>query len=207
MGVAVSGTAAGGVGAPVGAEMRQGEGRQGANNKPAVALDGALLSVERVVKDFRLRGPGGGGYLRAVDEVTFTCQEGETVGIVGESGCGKTTLGRLVAGLMRPTAGTVTIRNRNSQRGPGRASTGVQMVYQSAVESLDPRMRIAASVGEPLQHLSRFERRERVRNALKDVALSDEHAGRYPHQLSGGQQQRACISAGTGRVPVCGDLG
>jgi oligopeptide/dipeptide ABC transporter ATP-binding protein len=153
-----------------------------------------MLSVERVVKDYRLRGPNAGGYLRAVDEVTFSCQEGETVGVVGESGCGKTTLGRLVAGLIRPTAGNVTVRKRNGQQGPARAHSGVQMVYQSAVESLDPRMRIATSISEPLQHLPRAERRERVRNALRDVALSDEQATRYPHELSGGQQQRACIA-------------
>ncbi|MGA3220569.1 MAG: ABC transporter ATP-binding protein [Acidimicrobiales bacterium] len=155
-----------------------------------------LLSVQGVVKDYRIRGQGMDRRLRAVDGVSFSCEKGETVGIVGESGCGKTTLGRLVAGLVRPTAGAVAVRGLvqvgPSQRRAGRA--GVQMVYQSPVESLDPRMRIAASIGEPLGHLRRSERRQRVRSALAAVALGNDHARRYPHELSGGQQQRACIA-------------
>lgn len=155
-----------------------------------------LLSVQGVVKDYRIRGQGMDRRLRAVDGVSFSCEKGETVGIVGESGCGKTTLGRLVAGLIRPTAGAVAVSGlaqvRPSQRRGGRG--GVQMVYQSPVESLDPRMRIAASVGEPLAHLRRSERRQRVGSALAAVALGNDHARKYPHELSGGQQQRACIA-------------
>lgn len=193
MPAAVSGSASGPADRAVGRDVRGADALQGANVRPAGVTEGPLLNVERVVKDYLLRGRSA-RYLRAVDDVTFSCHEGETVGVVGESGCGKTTLGRMVAGLIHPTAGTVTVRAPGDRRGPTSAAGGVQMVYQSAVESLDPRMRISASVAEPLLHLSRAERRERVRNALAAVALSDEHASRYPHELSGGQQQRACIA-------------
>jgi oligopeptide/dipeptide ABC transporter ATP-binding protein len=165
-------------------------------DQPHGIVAAPLLSVEGVVKDYHVRGQGADRRLRAVDGVSFSCDRGETVGIVGESGCGKTTLGRLVAGLIRPTAGAVVVRSLAqdglSSRRAERSS--VQMVYQSPVESLDPRMRIAASVAEPLGHVRRSERRQLVLSALAAVALADEHARKYPHELSGGQQQRACIA-------------
>ena len=168
----------------------------GKTEQPGPVMTAPLLSVQGVVKDYRVRGQGADRRLRAVDGVSFSCERGETVGIVGESGCGKTTLGRLVAGLVRPTMGAVVVRSQaQDELSPRRAQrAGVQMVYQSPVESLDPRMRIAASVAEPLGHVHRSERRQRVRSALAAVALIDEHARKYPHELSGGQQQRACIA-------------
>jgi peptide/nickel transport system ATP-binding protein/oligopeptide transport system ATP-binding protein len=155
-----------------------------------------LLSVDGVVKDYRVRRQSEEHRLRAVDEVTFRCERAETVGIVGESGCGKTTVGRLVAGLIRPTAGTVVVRSVSDTGTsvPASTSAGVQMVYQSPLESLDRRMRIGSSVGEPLRHVARSARREAINRALADVGLTEEHARKYPHELSGGQQQRACIA-------------
>ena len=155
-----------------------------------------LLRVDSVVKDYQIRSQSVEQKLRAVDDVTFSCDRAETVGIVGESGCGKTTLGRLVAGLIHPSSGTVTVHAlaEDGTPLPLVAAGGVQMVYQSPVESLDPRMRIAASVGESLRHVRRSERRSRIRLALADVGLTEEHARKYAHELSGGQQQRACIA-------------
>lgn len=160
-----------------------------AERETAIALE-----VENLVKDYPVRGHGERRTLRAVDGVNMECGAGETVGVVGESGCGKTTLGRLIAGLVSPTAGRVTV-NWSDLGQTGRSfRRPVQVVYQNPAESLDPRMRVGFSVGEAIAHIPRDERSRLVFQALESVGLSREIAHCRPHELSGGEQQRVCIA-------------
>ena len=151
-----------------------------------------------MVKEFRLGRGRSAQKMRAVDDVSLTCAHGETIGVVGESGCGKTTLGRIVARFVKPTSGSVTItppaEGKLSRADARAAMSAVQMVYQNPAESLDPRWKIATSVAEPLHGVARAERRSAAIDALESVGLSAAIGERYPHQLSGGQQQRACIA-------------
>ena len=137
--------------------------------------------------------------LKAVDGVSFTIGEGETLGLVGESGCGKTTVGRTLLRLNEPTGGEVlfhgepiTAKNINQMR------KKMQMVFQDPYSSLDPRMTIEDIIGEPLDvhHLysNRKERREKVLELMNLVGLNAEHATRYAHEFSGGQRQRIGIA-------------
>jgi ABC-type glutathione transport system ATPase component len=133
--------------------------------------------------------------------VSFDIAEGAKVGIVGESGSGKSTLLRLIAGLDRPTGGTVEVAGTNPSA-PGRAGRDarrrlrddVAVVFQDPTASLDPRMRVGSIVAEPLRGISRAESRERVRTVLTAVGLDGDTADRYPHQFSGGQRQRISIA-------------
>ena len=161
----------------------------------------ALLHLESVSVHFRLRRRSqGGGIVRAVDDVTLTINEGEVLGIVGESGCGKTTLGRVIVGLQQPTAGDVIVRGekRSLRQRPGANARrdGFQMVYQDAAGSLNPWKRIGWSIAEPLRNegMGKPEMRERVLELLDQVGLSDSLIDQYPGELSGGQQQRAAIA-------------
>ena len=137
--------------------------------------------------------------LKAVDDVSFTVGEGETLGLVGESGCGKTTVGRSILRLYEPTAGEVrfagepvTAKNIQSMR------KKMQMVFQDPYSSLDPRMTVEDIIGEPLDvhHLcsNRKERREKILELMNYVGLNAEHARRYAHEFSGGQRQRIGIA-------------
>ncbi|MDE0369565.1 MAG: ABC transporter ATP-binding protein [bacterium] len=161
----------------------------------------ALLRLEGVSVHFRLRRRGrAGGIVRAVDGVDLTINEGEVLGIVGESGCGKTTLGRVIVGLQRPTSGDVVVRGekRSLRQRPGAnaRADGFQMVYQDAAGSLNPWKRIGWSIAEPLRNegMRKPEMRERVLELLDQVGLPDSLIDQYPGQLSGGQQQRAAIA-------------
>jgi oligopeptide/dipeptide ABC transporter ATP-binding protein len=144
-----------------------------------------------------------GGRLRAqaVDDVSFTIPAAHTVGLIGESGCGKTTLGRITAGLLAPDTGDVALEGRvaiAAGRSGGREYwQKVQMVFQDAGASLSPRRTIGQILSEPLQlHLgnSRSEAASGVRSLLAHVGLEAETADRHPHQLSGGQKQRVAIA-------------
>jgi oligopeptide transport system ATP-binding protein len=140
------------------------------------------------------------GTVRAVDGVSFTIERGETLALVGESGCGKSTTGRLLTRLIEPTAGTVRFDNSEiSELGAEELRTvrrRMQLVFQDAGSSFNPRMTVAALIAEPM-HLagaSAADCRARVQELLPLVGLAAEHAERYPHEFSGGQRQRIGIA-------------
>ena len=139
--------------------------------------------------------------VRAVDDVSFHIRRGETLGLVGESGCGKTTVGRTVLQLERPTAGEVLFEGENlcklDKKDLRRMRRKMQMVFQDPFASLNPRMNVGNIVGEPLQIHNLFrrrERQERVQELLHIVGLDPSLGNRYPHELSGGQRQRVGIA-------------
>ena len=139
--------------------------------------------------------------VRAVDRVSFDIMEGETLGLVGESGCGKSSLGRTLLRLEEPTDGTVRYKGSDifmwNKRQLKELRKEAQMIFQDPQASLDPRMTIGDSIGEALLIHSlgnERERLERIEELLKRVGLEAEHATRYPHELSGGQKQRTGIA-------------
>ncbi len=141
------------------------------------------------------------GAVRAVDDVSFGVHRGETLGLVGESGCGKTTLGQTIVRLHDPTGGEIVFDGSPigsiKRRDLGRFRRELQMVFQDPYSSLNPRKRVRTIVGAPLEiHRigTRRERRRRVYELLEAVGLSPEHANRFPHEFSGGQRQRIGIA-------------
>jgi len=163
-----------------------------------------LLEVSNLGKQFA----SGAGFfsppqsvVRAVDSVSFSVARGETFGIVGESGCGKTTLGRMIMRLIDPTGGRIvfdgddiTALNRNAMR-PLRQK--MQIIFQDPYSSLDPRMKVDAIVTEPLtavKKLTRRQRRDQAAALLAKVGLSEVDLHKYPHEFSGGQRQRISIA-------------
>jgi oligopeptide/dipeptide ABC transporter ATP-binding protein len=164
-----------------------------------------LLEVEGLTKHFPVRRGALGrvtGVVRAVDEVSFRIEPGTTLGLVGESGCGKTTTSRLILGLVRPTAGSIRFGgadvlalDRAGMRGYRR---GVQAVFQDPYASLDPRMRIRDTIAEPLvineRGLGAANRLRRVRELIELVGLPARSADLFPHEFSGGQRQRIAIA-------------
>ncbi|MGB2710717.1 MAG: oligopeptide/dipeptide ABC transporter ATP-binding protein [Conexibacter sp.] len=172
---------------------------------PAEAVP--LLDVEHLVVHFPVR--RGAlvdrtiGVVHAVDDVSLTLAEGETLGVVGESGCGKTTLARAIVRLIEPTSGTIRFRGRDITTARRRALAPVrrelQMVFQDPQASLNPRKRVGQIVGAPLRRGPREARggaavEERVRELLARVGLSPEHVNRFPHEFSGGQRQRIGVA-------------
>jgi oligopeptide/dipeptide ABC transporter ATP-binding protein len=169
------------------------------------------------VDDLRVWFPvhGGGllrrreGDVRAVDGVSFTVRRGETLGLVGESGCGKSTTGLALLRLIEPTGGTVRFDGRDVT-GLGRRDLRtlrrrMAMVFQDPFASLNPRRSVGATVGEPLDvhrlHEGREARRRRVGELLEQVGLREEYRDRYPHELSGGQRQRVGIARALATEP------
>ncbi|MCX6079516.1 MAG: ABC transporter ATP-binding protein [Chloroflexi bacterium] len=163
-----------------------------------------LIQVKNLVKYFPVREgllQRVKDYVRAVDNVSFVVREGETLGMVGESGCGKTTIGRTMLRLIEPTSGSVIIDGKDVLKLAGAEMKAMrrnmQIIFQDPYASLDPRMPIGESVMEGL-NIHRIgtpkERYEIMLDTLKKVGLEDYHARRYPHEFSGGQRQRIGIA-------------
>ncbi|HEY8908936.1 MAG TPA: dipeptide ABC transporter ATP-binding protein [Desulfosporosinus sp.] len=164
-----------------------------------------LLKVENLQKYFPIKKgilvQRHVGDVKAVDGVSFDIRRGETLGMVGESGCGKSTIGRTILRLLEPTKGKVTfegkILNDLSGEEMRKMRSQMQMIFQDPYASLNPRMRVGDIIGEPiLIHgiSKRAEREKRVRKLLDVVGLSPYHGARYPHEFSGGQRQRIGIA-------------
>ncbi|MBI2159590.1 MAG: dipeptide ABC transporter ATP-binding protein [Candidatus Rokubacteria bacterium] len=171
-----------------------------------------LLEVRDLVKHFHVGGGlfgGPAGVVRAVDGVSFSLRRGETVGLVGESGCGKTTTGRCILQLERPTSGEIVFEGRDLTKlddvelRPFRRR--IQVIFQDPYSSLNPRMTVGQILAEPLAVHGivpeRAKRETRVRELLAHVGLLPQHAHRYPHQLSGGQRQRVGIARALAMEP------
>jgi peptide/nickel transport system ATP-binding protein len=171
----------------------------------ATPVGGELIKVEDVVKHFDIRGGLLGitklGSVRAVDGVSFSVRRGETLGLVGESGCGKTTLGKVILRLIPATSGQVIVDGKPifglSEREMVAVRRDMQIVFQDPYSSLNPRMTVGEIVGEgPYVHglKSKREREDLVRELLAKVGLNQSHIHRYPHEFSGGQRQRIGIA-------------
>jgi oligopeptide/dipeptide ABC transporter ATP-binding protein len=175
----------------------------------------SFVSVRGLDKHFPVRGigwlhrrTGPGPVVRAVDGISFDIGQGRTLGLVGESGCGKSTVARCVTRLLAPTAGTVRVGDKQLDRLEGEplraARRDVQMVFQDPLAALNPRMSVERAVSEPLRlhtDLSPAQQRERVREILAEVGLRADVMGRYPHELSGGQRQRVNIARALACAP------
>jgi peptide/nickel transport system ATP-binding protein/oligopeptide transport system ATP-binding protein len=170
----------------------------------ATAGSEPILEARHLVKHFPVRG----GVLQrevatvqAVSDVSLTLGRGETLGLVGESGCGKSTTGRLLLNLVHPTSGSVLFEGKDITKLSGSEMRAVrqrlQIVFQDPYASLNPRITVGAALSEPLKVHGRWEAsggQERITELLRVVGLAPEHANRYPHEFSGGQRQRVGIA-------------
>ncbi|MEO8109498.1 MAG: ABC transporter ATP-binding protein [Ginsengibacter sp.] len=164
-----------------------------------------LLKVENLKVYFPVKKSFTGKILqetKAVDDVSFNVAKGETLGLVGESGCGKTTLGRALIRLIKPTAGNIFFNGKNIATIPNeemrKMRKDIQIIFQDPYGSLNPRLTIGKAIDEPMKihkilH-NKKQRREKIMDLLEKVDLKPEHFNRYPHEFSGGQRQRICIA-------------
>jgi oligopeptide/dipeptide ABC transporter ATP-binding protein len=188
-------------GAPVPVTVRRKAPSTASPRAEALASAPEIVRVDRLVKEFPVRGGNvfrrAVGSVKAVSDVSFTVRQGETFGLVGESGCGKTTIGRLMVALERPNGGSVRFEGADLHRMSAselrHRRRDLQLMFQDPYASLDPRMRVGTIVREPLKVQgigTADEQRDRVRALLGEVGLSPESVARYPHEFSGGQRQR-----------------
>jgi len=174
--------------------------------------DMALLEVEKLKKHFPIKKGIFSqtiGHVRAVDGVSFTLKRGETLGLVGESGCGKTTVGRSILRLTEPTSGKVNFNGEDllslGREALRQVRASLQIIFQDPFSSLNPRMSIGQIIAEPIKnHLkfSRTETRNRVAYLMEKVGLHPEQIHRYPHEFSGGQRQRIGIARALALNPL-----
>jgi len=172
----------------------------------------ALLEVENLKKYFPVKKgilSRTVGEVRAVDGVSFTIQRGETLGLVGESGCGKTTVGRTILRLIEPTAGRVSFNGENllelNREKLRSLRASLQIIFQDPFSSLDPRMNVGQIIAEPIRNhmnVSKTELRQRVADLMERVGLHPEQISRYPHEFSGGQRQRIGIARALALNPL-----
>ncbi len=191
-------------------------GRVATGGEHVTASTAALLQVSNLTKHFPVRKgvfSQISGHVHAVDDVSFSIAEGETLGLVGESGCGKSTTGKTILRLIEPTAGTVLWRGQRIERLRGRPMRALrrelQAVFQDPYSSLNPRMRAADIVAEPIRNFetqSPTEIRDRVALLFEKVGLRTDQMVKYPYEFSGGQRQRLGIAralAPNPRLIVC----
>ena len=170
-----------------------------------------LLAVESLVTRFDLHAGVFGriaGRVHAVENVSFDIYPGETLALVGESGCGKSTIGRSILQLEKPVSGSIRFDGRETLNQPRRElrilRRNVQMIFQDPFSSLNPRMTVGQAIADPMRvhgTVPRSQISARVADLLERVGLGREHAGRYPHAFSGGQRQRICIARVLGTNP------
>jgi len=172
----------------------------------------ALLEVENLKKYFPVKKgvlSRTVGQVRAVDGVSFTLKRGETLGLVGESGCGKTTVGRSILRLTEPSAGRVIFNGKNllemDREELRNTRASLQIIFQDPFSSLDPRMNVGQIIAEPIRNhlkIPKSEIRERVAYLMERVGLHPEQSRRYPHEFSGGQRQRIGIARALALNPL-----
>ncbi|MEO6134083.1 MAG: ATP-binding cassette domain-containing protein, partial [Ginsengibacter sp.] len=171
-----------------------------------------LLKVENLKVYFPIKKNFLGKVLtefRAVDDVSFEVQKGETLGLVGESGCGKTTLGRALIRLIKPTAGNILFNGKDIAHIPDeemrKMRKDIQIIFQDPYGSLNPRITIGQAINEPMKIHgilpTEKQRKEKIIELLEKVDLKPEYFNRYPHEFSGGQRQRICIARALGLQP------
>jgi peptide/nickel transport system ATP-binding protein len=159
-----------------------------------------LLEVQNLTKHFKVRGGflGSKAYVQAVDNVSLTLRPGETLGLVGESGCGKTTTGRMLVGLIEPTAGSIRFEGRDiTRRRTRKDRQDIQIIFQDPYSSLNPRHTVGKIIAMPMvvnDIVPPGGVKKRVQELLELVGLNPEHYNRFPHEFSGGQRQRIGVA-------------
>lgn len=174
-------------------------------------MNRCLIDVQHLTTRFVVRRDWAGrptATVHAVEDVSFTIRRGETLGLVGETGCGKSTVGRTVIGMIEPSSGQAFLEgadiHQTLRSGDKNFRRRLQMIFQDPYASLDPRMTVGDIVGEALdihQRLATGDRRDRIHELLAQVGLNPEHAGRFPHEFSGGQRQRVGIARSLAAQP------